>query len=87
MKIPRVNKSSSGFIEDEKYLLRWPFNMVVVGKTGAGKGNVLLHMIVSTKVFNIPDIIYYYGPNAYQDDMTYLKNITDAISRKIGYEF
>ena len=86
MKIPRVNKSGSGFIEDEDYILRWPFNMVIIGRTGAGKGNLLLHMILTGKVFNKPDIIYYYGPNAYQDDMKYLKIITDQISRKIGYE-
>ena len=73
MKIPIVNKIGSGFIEDKKYLLRWPFNMIFVGKTGVGKSNLLLHMILSTKFFNKPDIIYYYGPNAYQDDMKYVK--------------
>ena len=84
MKIPRVNTSGSGFIEDKNYLLRWPFNMVIIVKTGSGKGNLLLHMILTTTFFNKPDIIYYFGPNAYQDDMKYLKNITDQISRKIG---
>ena len=57
------------------------------GKTGAGKGNLLLHMILSTRFFNKSDTIYYYGPNACQEDMKYLKDITDNISRKIGYEF
>ena len=30
MKIPRVNKSESGVIEDQNYLLQWPFNMVIL---------------------------------------------------------
>ena len=41
-------------------------------------------MILTAKFFNKPDIIYCYGPNAYQDDMKYLKHITDQTSRKIG---
>ena len=86
MKIPMANKSGSGFIEDGDYLLRWPFNMVIIGKTGSGKGNLLLYMILTAKFLNKPDIIYYYGPNPYQDDMKYLKKITDQISRKIGYD-
>ena len=86
MKIPRVNKSGTGFIKDENYILQWAFNLTIIGRSGAGKGNLMLYMILSGRFFNKPDIIYYYGPNAYQDDMKYLKNIMDQISKKIGYD-
>ena len=85
MKIPRVNKSGDGFIEDQNYLLQWPFNMVIIGRSGSGKGNLLLHMILTARFFNKPGLFYYYGPNAYQNDMLFLNNIMDKISLKIGY--
>ena len=86
MKIPRVNKSGNGFIEDENYILQWPLNMLIIGRSGSGNGNLLLHMILTARVFNKPSVFYYYGPNAYQSDMLVLKNIMDKISIKIGYD-
>ena len=86
MRVPKVSKNKgSSYIENEGYILRWPFSMIIVGKSGCGKTNRLLYMILSTKFFNKPDIIYYYGANIYQDDIQYLKEITDRISKKVGY--
>ena len=73
MKIPRVNKTANGFNEDKKYILQWPFNMLIIGLSGCGKGNLILHMILTGRFFNKPGIFYYYGPNAYQDDMILLQ--------------
>ena len=59
--------------------------MIIGGKTGVGKVKLFLHIILSTKFFNRPDI-YCYGPNTFQDDMKYLKTITDKISKQVRYD-
>ena len=61
--------------------------MVIVGDSSRGKTNLVMYMILSTKVCNKPDIVYYYGRNIQQDKIQYLKSISDKMKEKIGYDF
>ena len=61
--------------------------MVSVGDSSRGKMNLVMYMILSTKFFNKPDIVYYYGRNINQDKIQYLKTISDKMKQKIGYDF
>ena len=85
MKIPNLDMNKKE--DDNNYILKWPFRMVIVGDSSRGKTNLTMYMILSGKFFNKPDIIYYYGPNIEQDKIQYLKSISDKIKSKIGYDF
>ena len=60
--------------------------MIVVGDSSRGNIHLILYMIMSTKFFNTPDIIYYYGCNILQDKIQYLREIYQQISKQVGYE-
>ena len=85
MNIPNldINKEE----DDNSYILNWPFRMVIVGDSSRGKTNLVMYMIVSTNIFNKPDIVYYYGRNINQDTIQKLKSISDKMKEKIGYDF
>ena len=69
-------------------MLKWPFRMIIVGESSRGKTNLMImYMILSTKLFNRLDIVYYYGRNILQDKIQYLKSISDKIKSKKGYDF
>ena len=85
MKIPNLDVKNQD--DDDGYVLKWPFRMIVVGNSSRGKTNLVMYMILSTKFFNKPDIAYYYGRNILQDKIQYLKSISDKIKSKIGYDF
>ena len=56
MKITKVDIKK---IEDnDKYSLKWPFRMITIADSSRGKANLILYVIVSTKFFNKPYIIY-----------------------------
>ena len=85
MKIPNLEIKKQD--NNDGYMLKWPFRMIIVGDSSRGKANLVMYTILSTKVFNKPDIVYYYDRNILQDKIQYLKSIFDKIKSKIGYDF
>ena len=85
MKIPNLDIKKE--TDDDKYILKWPFRLLVIGDSSRGKTNLVMFMILSCRFFNKPDIIYYYGRNIQQDKIQYLKSISDKMKEKIGYDF
>ena len=85
MKIPNLDMNKKD--DNDDYILKWAFRMIVVGDSSRGKTNLTIYMILSGKFFNKPDIIYYYGRNIEQDKIQYIKSISDKIKSKIGYDF
>ena len=85
MKIPNLDMKKKD--DNDSYILKWPFRMVIVGDSSRGKTNLVMYMILSGKFFNQPDIIFYYGRNIEQDKIKYLKNISNKIKSKIEYDF
>ena len=84
MKIPNLDMKKID--DNDSYVLKWPFRMIIVGDSSRGKTNLVMYMILSAKFFK-PDIIYYYGRNIEQDKIKYIKSISDKLKSQIGYDF
>ena len=66
-----------------QYPICFPFSMVLIGMSGCGKTNTLVHLLLNP--FFEYDKIYYYGLNPFQSKIMGLKEIFDNISKKVGY--
>ena len=84
MKIPNLDMKKKN--DNDSYILKWPFRMIIVGDSSRGKTNLVMYMILSAKFFK-PDVIYYYGRNIEQDKIKYIKSISDKLKSQIGYDF
>ena len=62
MKIP--DYCAEDFEDESKYLINFPFSMIIVGITLCGKTNLLIHMLLND-FFEFYKI-YYYGLNPHQ---------------------
>ena len=85
MKIPNLDVNKKEYSDD--YILKWPFRLLFIGDSSRGKTNLVMFMVLSTRFFNKPDVIYYYSRNIQQDEIQYLKSISDKMKQKIGYDF
>ena len=60
------------------------YRMLVVGASGSGKTNTVMHMLRAPLVYY--DKIYLYTPNPHQDKIQDLEKVMDGISQKVGYD-
>ena len=58
----------------------WPFRMLIIGPTGSGKANTLLHLIDK---FHPIDKIYLYAKDTDEDKYQYLINKREQVGIKI----
>ena len=87
MEIPNYD---SGDNPDKKYKQLFPympsntFQMLICGKTGCGKTNLLYHMLIKPLIYY--DEIYLYARNLKQDKYQKLIQKMKELSSKLGYE-
>ena len=66
------------------YMPRETFQMLICGKTGSGKTNLLYHMLIKPLLYF--DEIYLYARNLHQDKYKKLIQKMSELSSKVGYE-
>ena len=61
MRLPNYDLNlGSRNTDNDNYIVKWPFSMIIIGKSGYGKTNLLIHMILSCRFRNKFDRIYYF---------------------------
>ena len=86
MKIPNYDKQKKPNKRKMVDFLDEDYRMLICGQSNCGKTNTLMHMIRMPMVYF--DKIYFYTPNAHQEEIQDLIELMDEISshKDVGYE-
>ena len=87
MEIPNYDSGENpdkNFKQLFSYMPRETFQMLICGKTGSGKTNLLYHMLIKPLLYF--DEIYLYARNLHQDKYKKLIQKMSELSSKVGYE-
>ena len=87
MEIPNYDSGENpdkNFKQLFSYMPRETFQMLICGKTGSGKTNLLYHMLIKPLLYF--DEIYLYARNLHQDKNKKLIQKMSELSSKVGYE-
>ena len=81
MEIPNYDKkeTTNNFIQLYDYMPDNVFRMLICGKTGCGKTNTVLHMLIKPLIYY--DKIYLYSNNLEQQKYTHLSEILERIAK------
>ena len=87
MEIPNSDKKETtyNFKQLHDYMPDRFFRMLICGKSGCGKTNTVLHMLIKPLIYY--DKTYFYSKNLEQDKYTHLSEILERIAEvnKIPY--
>ena len=87
MEIPNYDsdeKTDKNFKQLFSFMPKETFQMLICGKTGSGKTNLLYHMLIKPLLYF--DEIYLYARNLHQDKYKKLIQKMSELSSKVGYE-
>ena len=76
--------SNKGFVRRYIYMPDKPFRMLICGKSGCGKTNLLMHILLKPLIQY--DKIYLYSKSLEQEKLKCLRKRFEEVSEKVGYE-
>ena len=81
MEIPNFDKkeTTNNFKQLYHYMPDRSFRMLICGKTGCGKTNTVLHMLIKPLIYY--DKIFLYSKNLEQEKYTHLSEILERIAK------
>ena len=83
MKIPNYDRKTKENSKKLNNISDEDFRLLIVGESGWGKTNTLMHILQKPLVYY--DKIYIYSPNLHQEKIQDFKDLMDSISEKVGY--